>query len=478
MRYQLRCFGLLSVLALYCCGSLNAADRPNVLFLFADDQCYRTLRGLGNDEVRTPNLDRLMARGTTFRRTYNSGGWHGAICVASRTMLNTGLQLWRARSAEESLRTEWLPQRRLWPQLMADAGYQTFLTGKWHVSVDAAKVFQTVRHVRGGMPPDTPAGYGRPTSREDREWLPWDEARGGFWEGGRHWSEVVADDAVSFLKTAQADPRPFFIYAAFNAPHDPRQSPKQFVDLYPADQVRIPASFMPRYPHEIGVYGIRDEKLAPLPRTKWSVQVNRQEYYAIITHMDQQIGRILDALEQSGEADRTWIFFTADHGLACGNHGLMGKQNLYDHSVRVPFVVCGPEVPQGVVRDEFVYLQDVMPTTLQLAGAEVPQRVEFQSLLPLLSGADVPQWRNAVTGSYMQSQRMITAATEKLLLYPEIAVSLLYDLAADPEELRDLSGTADGLERKRKLFQRLLIEQKQLGDELDLRGRYPELTGN
>lgn len=250
------------------------------------------------------------------------------------------------------------------------------------------------------------------------------------------------------------------------------------MDLYPADQVRIPASFMPRYPHEIGVYGIRDEKLAPLPRTKWSVQVNRQEYYAIITHMDQQIGRILDALEQSGEADRTWIFFTADHGLACGNHGLMGKQNLYDHSVRVPFVVCGPEVPQGVVRDEFVYLQDVMPTTLQLAGAEVPQRVEFQSLLPLLSGADVPQWRNAVTGSYMQSQRMITAATEKLLLYPEIAVSLLYDLAADPEELRDLSGTADGLERKRKLFQRLLIEQKQLGDELDLRGRYPELTGN
>jgi choline-sulfatase len=460
------------------CQVLVAADRPNILFLFADDHCYRTLRGLGNDEVRTPNLDRLMARGTTFRRTYNSGGWHGAICVASRTMLNTGLQLWKARAAEQKLRPEWLQQKRLWPQRMSQAGYQTFLTGKWHVSVDAAKVFETVRHVRGGMPKDTPAGYGRPTGPEDHEWLPWDESRGGFWEGGRHWSEVVADDALDFLKLAQADPRPFFIYAAFNAPHDPRQSPRQFVDLYPAAQVQIPASFVPRYPHEIDVYDIRDEKLAPLPRTEWSVQVNRQEYYAIITHMDQQIGRILDALEASGEADRTWIFFTADHGLACGNHGLMGKQNLYDHSVRVPFVVCGPEVPQGVVRDEFLYLQDVMPTTLQLAGSEIPDEVEFRSLLPLLSGAKESQWRDAVTGSYMQTQRMITVGNEKLLLYPKIQVSLLYDLAADPEELRDASGDAGGLERKRKLFRRLLQEQQQMGDDLDLRAKFPELAGN
>ncbi len=460
------------------CQVLVAADRPNILFLFADDHCYRTLRGLGNDEVRTPNLDRLMARGTTFRRTYNSGGWHGAICVASRTMLNTGLQLWNARAAEQKLRPEWLQQKRLWPQRMSQAGYQTFLTGKWHVSVDAAKVFETVRHVRGGMPKDTPAGYGRPTGPEDHEWLPWDESRGGFWEGGRHWSEVVADDALDFLKLAQADPRPFFIYAAFNAPHDPRQSPRQFVDLYPAAQVQIPASFVPRYPHEIDVYDIRDEKLAPLPRTEWSVQVNRQEYYAIITHMDQQIGRILDALEASGEADRTWIFFTADHGLACGNHGLMGKQNLYDHSVRVPFVVCGPEVPQGVVRDEFLYLQDVMPTTLQLAGSKIPDEVEFRSLLPLLSGAKESQWRDAVTGSYMQTQRMITVGNEKLLLYPKIQVSLLYDLAADPEELRDASGDAGGLERKRKLFRRLLQEQQQMGDDLDLRAKFPELAGN
>ncbi|MFN6149343.1 MAG: sulfatase-like hydrolase/transferase, partial [Planctomyces sp.] len=124
------------VVAAATAGGLQAADRPNILFLLADDQCFSTLRAAGNDEIQTPNLDRLMARGTSFRRAYNSGGWHGAICVASRTMLNTGLQLWRARDAEKGLRKDWMQQGRLWPQLMTQAGYQTFLTGKWHVSVD------------------------------------------------------------------------------------------------------------------------------------------------------------------------------------------------------------------------------------------------------------------------------------------------------------------------------------------------------
>jgi choline-sulfatase len=287
---------------------------------------------------------------------------------------------------------------------------------------------------------------------------------------------VVADDTVDYLRAAVTDPRPFFIYAAFNAPHDPRQSPKQFVDLYPAERVRVPASFVPRYPHEIGVYDIRDEKLAPLPRTEWSVQVNRQEYYAIITHMDQQIGRILEALDQSGEADRTWIVFTADHGLACGNHGLMGKQNLHDHSVRVPFLVSGPGVAAGVQRDEFVYLQDVMPTVLELAGAVIPEHVQFRSLVPLLGGQPGARWRDCVTGSYMQSQRMITVGSDKLILYPGIGVSLLFDLSADPEELRDISGERGAMVVKRRLFGRLLEEQGWMGDMLDLRGKFAELA--
>ncbi|HAV61561.1 MAG TPA: choline-sulfatase, partial [Verrucomicrobiales bacterium] len=109
-----------------------------------------------------------------------------------------------------------------------------------------------------------------------------------------------------------------------------------------------------------------------------AVKVHRQEYYAIITHMDAQIGRILDALEATGKADNTHIFFTADHGLAVGHHGLLGKQNMYEHSLRPPLIVAGPGIPRGRRIEARVYLQDIMPTTLELAGAPVPDHVEFR----------------------------------------------------------------------------------------------------
>ena len=128
-------------------------------------------------------------------------------------------------------------------------------------------------------------------------------------------------------------------------------------------------------------------------------------------------------------------------------------------------------------RDEFVYLQDVMPTVLELAGVSVPESVQFRSRLPLLRGGAAGVWRDCVTGSYMQSQRMITVGSDKLILYPGIGVSLLYDVAADPEELRDLSGESGSLAVKRRLFGRLLEEQRVMGDELDLRVKFPELTG-
>jgi choline-sulfatase len=280
------------------------------------------------------------------------------------------------------------------------------------------------------------------------------------------------------MALAKADPRPFFMYLAFNAPHDPRQSPKEFVDMYPAEQVRVPESFLPEYPYDIGSNKIRDEKLAPFPRTEYSVQVNRQEYYAIITHMDQQIGRILDALEQTGEADNTWIVFTADHGLACGHHGLLGKQNMFDHSMRVPFVICGPGVEGNRQIGRHIYLQDIMPTALQLAGAEVPQHVEYASLLPLLNAEASEPDSNISYGAYVDVQRMITVDDWKLILYPKIGRSLLYNLHQDPLEIQDLSEQEDALATKRRLFEVLLQEQLRTGDSLDLKKPFPELLAD
>jgi arylsulfatase A-like enzyme len=219
---------------------------------------------------------------------------------------------------------------------------------------------------------------------------------------------------------------------------------------------------------------LRDERLAPFPRTPYAVKVNRQEYYAIITHMDAQVGRILDAIEATGKADNTYIFFTADHGLACGHHGLMGKQNLYDDSTRVPLMVTGPGVAKGKKIDTPVYLQDIMATSLDLAGVEKPDHVEFKSLMPLIRGEDVVPY-DAIYGAYLDSQRSVTMDGYKLILYPAVPVARLYNLVDDPKEMNDLASKPESKPIMKKLFARLLKLQVEVGDEVDLKSVYPEL---
>ena len=469
---------LASIAFLLIAGRTEAAKKPNVLFIFADDQCFETVRAFGKTDIDTPNLDKLVRNGVTFTHAYNMGSWSGAVCVASRAMLVSGRFVWNANKVYRTMEKE-RQAGRFWPEYMKKAGYETYFTGKWHIRAKAELAFDHAQHVRGGMPNQTPAGYNRPKSKNDKKWQPWDKQFGGFWKGGKHWSEVVGDDAVGYLKHTKTTDKPFFMYIAFNAPHDPRQSPKKYVDKYPLSRIKVPKNFQPKYPYasDIGCSPkLRDEKLAPFPRTKYAVQVHRQEYYAIITHMDAQIGRILDALKKSGQEKNTWIFFTADHGLACGHHGLFGKQNLYDHSVRVPFLVVGPGVPKNEQRTGPMYLQDVMPTALELAGVKKPSHVQFHSLLSRIKKADEPSPYKSVYGAYLAFQRSITHDGWKLILYPKIKKARLYHLANDPLEMKDLAGDSSTMQRQRQLFARLLTLQKETGDTLDLRTPFPGLA--
>ena len=159
-------------------------------------------------------------------------------------------------------------------------------------------------------------------------------------------------------------------------PMIPGNPPRSIVDMYPLENIAVPESFLSEYPYKDDMGcgpGLRDETLAPFPRTEYAVKVNRQEYYAIITHMDAQIARILEKLEETGQAENTYIFFSADHGLAVGNHGLMGKQNMYEHSMRPPMIIVGPDIPKGQKKDMAVYLQDIMPTVIEYAGGRSPR---------------------------------------------------------------------------------------------------------
>lgn len=468
--------------------------KPNILFIFADDLSYEAIAALGNKVIHTPHLDRLMKMGTTFTHTYNMGGWNGAICVASRSMLISGRYIWRAQvMANRWSRKDTVAWNQTWGRLMSHAGYDTYMTGKWHVRAPSDYVFDQVVHERPGMPGDAwgkggggkrvaevirnggdvaaamPVGYNRPLSPNDDSWDPTDTSMGGFWAGGRHWSEVLKDDALHFLDQASKDGDPFFMYLAFNAAHDPRQSSQKFLDMYPVEDVPVPENFMAEYPDykKIGLGpGLRDEALAPFPRTEFAVQKHRQEYFALISHMDVQIGKILKGLESTGKMDNTYIVFTADHGLSVGHHGLFGKQNMYDHSMRVPFIVVGPDIPKGEIRDQSIYLQDVMPTVLEWAGVEIPEYVDFHSLTGIIQDPDAKKPYPAVYGAYMNIHRMVKSGDYKLIVYPDIEKVLLYNLKEDPHEMYNLATNHQFDKKIEEMLNKLKELQREMEDPM------------
>ena len=319
-----------------------------------------------------------------------------------------------------------------------------------------------------------PNGYNRPLSAKDDSWSPTDRSKGGYWEGGKHWSEVAADDALGFINQAnQKKNKPFFMYIAFNAAHDPRQSPGEFLDMYPVESIKIPASFQPDYPyHEaIGVGPtLRDEALAPFPRTELAVKTHLREYYALISHLDAQIGRIMAGLKHNGLLENTYIFFTSDHGLAVGMHGLLGKQNMYDHSMRPPLLMTGPGIKSGSIVNRDVYYQSIMPTALELAGVQKPNFVEFKSLLSLVRGSQTGKLYPAIYGAYMNLQRMVRKDGFKLIVYPRANKFLLYDMTNDPEEIINLADKPAFRRKKYELLSVLLTLQKQYADTLDITG--------
>jgi len=199
-----------------------------------------------------------------------------------------------------------------------------------------------------------------------------------------------------------------------------------------------------------GIPKIRDENLAPYPRTEYAAKVHRQEYFALITHMDTQIGRILDALKASGKADNTWIIFTSDHGLAVGHHGLLGKQNMYDHSLRPPFIVMGPGAKAGAKISSPIYLQDAMATTLEISGQKIPENIDFKSVLPLLDGRKKQNYEN-IYAAYMGTQRAIISDGWKLIVYPKLKKYKLFNLEKDPMEMNNLASNPEHASKRKSL---------------------------
>lgn len=419
-----------TVFLLFFATATHAADRPNVVFLLADDQRADTIHALGNKTIETPHLDRLVQSGFVCRNAYCMGSiTTPAVCLPSRTMLLSGLSLFHIQPGANGVYDANLPRS------FNAAGYVTYHHGK-----------------RG----NTPLGIQK--EFQVNKYLADDEAERRSGQPGKE----IADDAVDFLKQQTGD-KPFLMYLAFANPHDPRVVNTADRAKYRDAEMPLPADYLPLHPFDNGELTVRDERLAPWPREPDEIRRQLADYYGVITYLDRQIGRVLAALHEIGEYDNTIIVFSSDHGLAMGSHGLMGKQSLYEHSMKSPLIFSGPGITHGE-SDAFVYLYDIFPTLCDLAGIASPS-VDGQSFAAVVRGKSQSA-RDTIFLAYRDVQRAVRKGDWKLIRYPKINEMQLFDLRDDPDERHNLA--ASDLKQAKAMLALLEAQQRAWGDNLPL----------
>jgi arylsulfatase A-like enzyme len=245
-----------------------------------------------------------------------------------------------------------------------------------------------------------------------------------------HSTDQFTDAAVEYLHARHSSDQPFFLYVAYTAPHDPRETFSRFRAMYDRDQMALPDNFLPEHPFDLGCRDVRDERIEEYPRSPQAIRQHLADYYAMITHMDDGIGRLHATLREIGQEENTIVVHTADHGLALGQHGLMGKQNGYDHSIRVPLIVAGEAFGPGAADDRLCYMQDLHPTLLSLAGASVAAG-DFRDLRQ----SPRPWLRN----DFADRIRSCRDRQFKLIRTEPAGVIQLFDTLNDPGETLNLA---------------------------------------
>ena len=458
---------LFTVICLSVMGGVSHAATPNILFLHADDQRPDTIAALGNSAIRTPTLDGLAARGLAFQNAYNFGGNSGAVCTPSRNMMLSGKsffhysRLVNAKTGDVFQPTPGNPTAADEVASKLAAGYKWDILApgdppNFPLSLQAAG-YQTYHHgKRGNTATHIQARF------EINKYLKNDEQERLSGEPGQE----IVDEAITFLKSERDSKRPFFMYLAFGNPHDPRVAAVAYQAQYKTDEIPLPKNYMPLHPFNNGELAVRDERLAAWPRTEHEIRKHLHDYYATITAFDHHLGRLLEqvrALKLEGE---TIVIFSADQGLAMGSHGLMGKQNLYDHSTRSPLVFAGPGIRSGRT-SALVYLFDIYPTVCELVGAASPPGIDGKSFAKVLSGEETKH-RDLIFCAYQGVQRALRDERYKLIRYPRINRSQLFDLSNDPDELNDLSAEPEQKERVENMLAEMKRQQKVFGDWMPL----------
>ncbi|MDP7049033.1 MAG: sulfatase-like hydrolase/transferase [Verrucomicrobiota bacterium] len=446
-----------------------AAKRPNVLFIFTDDQRPDAFGALGNPDIRTPNMDRIINSGFVFNQAYIQGSMTFATCLPSRAMIMSGKPLFRAPLQLDS--------GVLMPQVFQKAGYRTFCSGKWHNGeLSFEKCFDEAEAVFFGGAARTHVNV--PVHRMIAGLMvPYDA-------GETFSTDLFADAAIDFIERESKTDQPFFCYIPFTAPHSPVTPPGKWATMYDPKKIMLPPNHSALRPDLAdkrqdsgrrsggrGGRGRQGGDTSPVDRAKQQYAT----YYGLISHLDHHIGRVLDTLEKTGQADNTIVLFATDHGMAMNSHGQSGKHNAYEHTTRVQIFASGAGVPKGS-SDALVYLYDIYPTLCGLTGLPIPGEVEGKNLAGVIHGKQA-KVRDHLFTAYMDDQRTIRDDRWKMFYRPKEDRAALYDLKNDPHELSDLAAKPEHSERIAALKTALAKAQQQYGDTPEVTARLMRSRG-
>ncbi len=461
-------FLLLAVCFLSASKPIKPPVRPNVIIFLADDMRAKTIHAWGNTEVITPNLDQLAASGVSFPHTYNMGGHTGAICVSSRAMLLTGRNIFDLENKGATISSSQITI----PQVFREAGYQDYGIGKWHNGIDSyVRSFSAGDEIMfGGMTTsqwEIPLNYFRSDGQYTQTCIVADEKNRDLPRIGdhvypeKHSSVIFADAAIKFIQSPEAVKKPYFMYVAFTTPHDPRQVPQEYFDKYDMAEISLPLNFIPQHPFDNGHMTGRDERLLGFPRKPEEVKREIRDYYASITYLDAQIGRIISALKRSGQYQNTIIVFASDNGLAVGQHGLMGKQNLYEHTIGVPMIWSGKGIPKNKIAKGHVYLNEVYPTLCDMLGLQTPESVQATSIKANILDPE-KKAHDLLFFAFRDLQRAVSDGRYKLIEYSVKGnrTTQLFDLSIDPWERDNLADNVNYNGIKERLRASLLKHRK------------------
>ena len=412
------------------CGQSSAADRLNIVVLYADDWRHDTLGCAGNPIVKTPQLDAFAREGVRFTQNRVTT----SICGVSRATLFTGQWMSRhGNRAFEMFKTPWM---ETYPGLLRANGYFTGHVGKWHNGKFPAENFDFGRSYAG------------------KHWLKQSDGT------EIHVTQKNENDALEFLRTRPKE-KPFCLTLAFFATHAEDPNPKQYLpmpasrELYKTATIPVPKTATEEHFKRLPPF-VGNEKNEGRRRWHWrfdtpeKYQEYMKNYYRMATEVDAACGRVLDELRKQGALDNTLVIFTTDNGYFHAEHGLADKWYPYEESIRVPLIVRDPRTAharRGATNDDFTLNADLAPTLLAAAGIAAPKRMQGRDISPLYLASEKPAWRSEFFYEHatiknidsIPSSEALVRKDVKYLFWPDFKHEELFDLKADPFEERNLA---------------------------------------